>query len=219
MDFLEFWTLCSANGIVLDENQREMLQRYTKELIYWNQKVNMISRKDEENVWVRHIMHSLAPLKYIKLPHKARCLDFGAGGGLPGIPLAIATDKTRFTIVDSIKKKYKMIDMFAQHTGIKDLMAVHSRVEELADGKHYYRSFDYIFARAVARTNKLLSWTKDLAKPNATWVFLKGGDLTEEISEAKAEHPDIKFELTDIEFFGVDWFTKENKKLLVCKRR
>lgn len=219
MEFIEFWTLCSANGIVLDEQQREQIQRYTKELLYWNAKVNMISRKDEENIWVRHIMHSLAPLKYVDIPFKSNCLDIGSGGGLPGIPIAIASNQIKMLLTDSIKKKVKMMAMFADHSGVKHLKARQVRVEELSREKEYKSSFDYIFARGVARAEKLFTWTDKLLKPQGQWILLKGGDLSEEIEEARAAHPKIDIKEIKIDFFGVDWFAREDKKLLICSRR
>ncbi|GAB5466698.1 MAG: 16S rRNA (guanine(527)-N(7))-methyltransferase RsmG [Candidatus Kapaibacteriales bacterium] len=218
MEFIEFWTICSSNGIVLDELQREQIQRYAKELVYWNSKVNMISRKDEDNIWVRHIMHSLSPLKYIEVPFKSNCLDIGSGGGLPGIPLAIATDQTRMTLIDSIKKKVEMTDMFAKHTGIKQIKAIQSRVEELKLEKNE-RKFDFIFSRAVARTNLLIGWSKHLIAKQGTWVFLKGGDLKDELLEAQNEHPNIEIEEKPIEFFGCTWFQEQDKKLVIAKKR
>jgi len=219
MEFIEFWTLCSANGIVLDEIQREQIQRYVKELLYWNGKVNMISRKDEENIWIRHIMHSLSPLRYIDLPYKSNCLDIGSGGGLPGIPIAIAADRIKMLLTDSIKKKVKMLQMFADHSQVKHLSARQVRVEELQSSKQYIRSYDFIFARGVAKTAKLLEWTNKIIKKNGTWVFLKGGDLQEEIQEANHLFPDVKIKEQPIDFFGVKWFSEEQKKLLICQRR
>ena len=97
---LDFWTTCSANDIVLEKEQVDALKRYHDELIYWNAKVNMISRKDEDNVWDRHILHSLAILKYVTIRPKARVLDVGTGGGLPGIPIKIARPDLKMLLVD-----------------------------------------------------------------------------------------------------------------------
>ncbi|MBK6760935.1 MAG: class I SAM-dependent methyltransferase [Ignavibacteria bacterium] len=113
---VDFWTTCSANNIVIDKAQVDALKRYHDELLYWNKKVNMISRKDEENVWERHILHSLTLMKYVTFPQKARVLDVGTGGGLPGLPIKIARPDLKMLLVDSIRKKTSMTDMFAQHT-------------------------------------------------------------------------------------------------------
>ncbi|MFP4528087.1 MAG: 16S rRNA (guanine(527)-N(7))-methyltransferase RsmG [Candidatus Kapaibacterium sp.] len=217
MDFTEFWTICSANSIVLDIDQLKQLRRYVDELLYWNQKVNLISRKDEENILGYHILHSLAPLKYIEIPDKSRCLDVGTGAGLPGIPLAIACPRSHFLLIDSIQKKIKATDMFASHTGIKHLEVKRVRAEELAQWRQFKGHFDFVFARAVAKIGVIAGWVKPMIKPQGRLVFLKGGDLGEEIDHAYAEHKNIEIEEIKLDLFGAEWFLREEKKLVICK--
>jgi 16S rRNA G527 N7-methylase RsmG len=120
---VDLWTMLSANGIALSKEQMDVLDRYQRDLRYWNERVNMISRKDADNIWDRHIVHSLSLLKYVSLAPKARVLDVGTGGGLPGIPLKIARPDLRVTMVDSIAKKMKMVEMFAKHTELKKTLS------------------------------------------------------------------------------------------------
>ena len=150
MDIVEFWTICSANGIVLSKEQIRQIERYRDELVYWNEKVNLISRKDVENVLENHILHSLSVLKYVNLPLKSRCLDLGTGGGLPGIPVSIANPEARMLLVDSIGKKIKITDMLAKHTGNKYIKAMNARVEDLANKKEYNSYFDFVFAGEIS---------------------------------------------------------------------
>jgi 16S rRNA (guanine527-N7)-methyltransferase len=214
---LDFWTTCSANDILLEKEQVDALKRYHDELIYWNAKVNMISRKDEVNVWDRHILHSLTILKYVNIRPKARVLDVGTGGGLPGIPIKIARPDLKMLLVDSIKKKATMAGMFAQHTMLKDIAVKASRCEDLAREPHYMGSFDVVISRAVARTAMLLDWVRPLVKPNAVCAFLKGGDLNEEIAEAKAAFKGVRIDVVPLEIFGVPMFTQDEKKVVVCR--
>jgi 16S rRNA (guanine527-N7)-methyltransferase len=214
---IDLWTTCSSNSIVLDKGQVDALERYHNELIYWNKQVNMISRKDEDNVWVHHILHSLTLLKYVTFPPKARVLDIGTGGGLPGIPVKIARPDLKMLLVDSIRKKVKMTEMFAQHTMLKDITALCARVEDLAEDRHYRAAFDVIISRAVAKTALLLTWVRPLMKPQTVCAFLKGGDLTEEIAEARAAHPGLVVEVIPIDVFGVPWFKDEEKKVVLCR--
>lgn len=216
MELSEFWTLCSANGIVLDKKQLEMFTRFIEELLYWNQKVNVISRKDEENVVVNHIIHSLTVLKHIKLPLKARCLDVGTGGGLPGIPITIANPTIHMLLVDSIGKKVKIADMLAKHTGIRTIGAITARAEELKKDKKYLQNFDFIFSRAVTRIDKVYTWVREIMKPDGKLILYKGGDCSEEILEAKRIYPELNIEEIPIKFLGIDWFEANEKKLLVC---
>lgn len=216
---LEFWTACSSNGIVLEKAQVDTLERYHDELLYWNQRVNMISRKDESNVWDRHMLHSLAILKYIDIKEKARVLDVGTGGGLPGIPLKVARPDIKITMVDSIKKKATMAEMFGSHTGLKDITVFGARTEDLAQQKVYRASFDVVVSRAVARTGLVLSWVTELVKPTTVCAFLKGGDLSEEIAEAEQMHPAWTITEHAIRVFGQPWFEENEKKVVVCRQR
>lgn len=215
MEFTEFWTICSSNQITLDLEAIDILKRYVEELKYWNEKVNMISRKDEDNILKYHILHCLSIYKYVDVPRRAQCLDIGTGGGLPGIPIAIAGREVRMTMVDSIAKKIKMTSMFAQHTGIKGLEAITTRVEALASEKRNLKRFDCIFARAVTQTVDLMNWSVDLIKPNGKYVLLKGGDLTAEIATAKEAYPGCKFQEINIDLVGAPWFKEEEKKILI----
>lgn len=216
MDMIEFWTICSANSIILDKEQIRSIERYRNEMLYWNEKVNMISRKDTENILERHVLHSLSILKYVEIPQRAKCLDVGTGGGFPGLPIKIARPDLHVILVDSIAKKFKMVEMFANHTGLKNVKAIRARVEELTDKRDYYQYFDFIFTRAVGKISEILDWTRKLPKKNAKFVFLKGGDLTDEIKEAKQNHQKLVIKEQNLSLFGIDWFEKEEKKLIIC---
>lgn len=213
---LDFWTTCSANNIVLEKEQVDTLERYHDELLYWNAKVNMISRRDEQNVWERHILHSLCILKYVPIRSKARVLDVGTGGGLPGLPIKIARPDVKMVLADSIRKKVTMTSMFAQHTGLKDVKAINVRVEDLAQDPHYIGAFDVVVSRAVARTGIILQWVRPLLKKGAVCAFLKGGDLDEEVAEAEVAFPGVQIRVVPIEMFGVHSFTLDQKKVVLC---
>ena len=216
MDPLEFWTLCNANGILLTREQMETFERFHDELLYWNEKVNLISRKDMDNVWIRHFMHSLSIVKSNLIKPKSRCIDVGCGGGFPGIPVGIARPDISLTLVDSIAKKMKLTAMFADHTGQRNFKAIVSRMEDIAKDTSQVNSFDYIIARAVAPISSLIQWTKPLLKKEGSYILLKGGDLTTEIHEAKIAFPGLVVKETPIHWIGVDWFSKEEKKIIEC---
>jgi len=213
---VDVWTTLSANGIALSKEQMDVLLRYHNDLYYWNDRVNMISRKDMDNIWERHIIHSLSLLRYVDFPPKARVLDIGTGGGLPGIPLKIARPDLRVTLVDSISKKMKMVSMFSEHTELKDLTPVTARVEDLASEAHYRRAFDVIVSRAVAPVSQLIEWTLSLLAPGGIYAFLKGGDLTEELEQAAMLFPDMKVQVIDIDLFGLPGFKQDEKKVVTC---
>lgn len=167
--------------------QMEMLPPLYEE---WNAQINVISRKDQEGIWERHILHSLC-LGGI-MPHRPglHVLDIGTGGGFPGIPLAIAFPSIHFTLADSIGKKIKVVQAIVDALGLKNVTAVHERAERLKG------PFDVVVTRAVAPAATLRSWVRHswTKNPNAALYALKGGDLSEELMGMKAK----LFPLSDI---------------------
>jgi len=218
MEYTEFWTILSVNNIVINVEQIEQFKRYEKELLYWNEKINLISRQDEQNIREKHFLHCLSILKYIDFPKKARCLDIGTGGGFPGLPLKIALPEIYMTLSDSIKKKLKITEMFAKHTGLKNIECKLGRVEDLKNVQKYIQYFDVICSRAVAQTVKLIEWTLPLLKNTGKFIFLKGGNLENEINEAKIKYPQLNFTVIEIDLRGCDWMKNEEKKIIVVSR-
>jgi 16S rRNA (guanine527-N7)-methyltransferase len=152
----------------------------------WNEKINVISRKDVENFYERHVLHSLAIAKIIQFTSGTKILDIGTGGGFPGIPLAILFPDTHFHLVDSIGKKITVVKEVAAALELTNVKASHARVETLKG------DYDFVTARAVAQTEELVKWTKRLIVeddindlPNG-WLLLKGGDLSEELNQFAA---------------------------------
>ena len=216
---LDVWTHLSANDIVLDKEQMDSLQRYHSDLTYWNERVNMVSRKDIDQLWERHIIHSLLLLKYVVIPDKARVLDLGTGGGLPGIPLKIARPDIKITLVDSTTKKVNMVKMFGEHTGLKDIHAVSARVEDLCALPKYKGSFDVIVSRAVAPIVQLISWSLPLVAREGFYALLKGGDMAGEIKAAEQQFSNLSITEMPITAFGLPIFTTDEKKVIVCRKR
>jgi 16S rRNA (guanine527-N7)-methyltransferase len=151
----------------------------------WNSKINVVSRKDIDLLYERHVLHSLAIAKVAKFKAGTSILDLGTGGGFPAIPLAIFFPEVKFTAVDSIGKKIKVVNEVAQAIGLENIVGIHSRVEDIKT-KH-----DYVVSRAVAELQFLLNWSKKLISqkhinvmPNGFWI-LKGGNIREEIKVLK----------------------------------
>jgi 16S rRNA (guanine527-N7)-methyltransferase len=148
----------------------------------WNAIINVISRKDIENLYRNHVVHSLAIAKVIEFTPGTKILDVGTGGGFPGIPLAIMFPMAKFHLVDSIGKKIKVVEGVATAIGLKNISWEHTRAEEVND------EFDFVVSRAVTRLPDFYEWIKDKFSPincntlNNGILYLKGGDLTEELS-------------------------------------
>lgn len=146
----------------------------------WNAKINVISRKDIDNFYEHHVLHSLAIAKFISFMPNTNILDIGTGGGFPGMPLAIMFPQTNFILVDSIGKKLKVVDDIAKQIGIKNVKTIHCRVEELND------NYDFVISRAVTRLNIAWEWTEPLLNHRSTHniknglIYLKGGDVKSE---------------------------------------
>jgi 16S rRNA (guanine527-N7)-methyltransferase len=148
----------------------------------WNEKINVISRKDMDNFYEHHVLHSLVIATQFEFKKGSEIMDLGSGGGFPGIPLAIFFPDTQFHLVDSINKKLKVASEIAAAIGLQNLSTQHIRAEDIKN-----RKFDVVVSRAVAPIKDLLWWAKPLLKkgvsPNGL-ICLKGGDLTKEISES-----------------------------------
>lgn len=158
----------------------------------WNAKINVISRKDIEAIYLHHILHSLSIAAIVDFEKGMNIIDIGCGGGFPGIPLAIFFPDVKFHLVDSIAKKLKVVAAVCEGAGIKNITIQHTRAEDIKN-----RKFDYAISRAVAPLKELLKWSMPLLKKqpgNATGpdtirnglICLKGGDLTQEIFESGA---------------------------------
>lgn len=169
----------------------------------WNAKINVISRKDIENIEEKHVLHSLAIAKVIQFKPGTEILDIGTGGGFPGIPLAILFPDARFVLVDSIGKKITVVKEIAAALGLKNVEAHHKRVESIDS------DFEFIVSRAVAPAVELLQWTKDKFSRNSFhnlkngYLLLKGGDLQAEL-EATRKKGIKTWEIDS--FFESEWF-------------
>lgn len=159
----------------LSNRQKEQFDQLKSLYETWNAQINVISRKDLDQFYVHHVLHSLAIAKLNVLEDRNTVLDFGCGGGFPGIPLAIFYPEKQFHLVDSIAKKIKVVQGVADALELDHVEAQAIRVETLKS------KYDAITCRAVAQMVELRSWTEHLIAPDGRYVFLKGGDLTEEI--------------------------------------
>lgn len=173
----------------------------------WNLKINVVSRKDIDELYLRHVLHSLGIAKFISFNDGSKILDVGTGGGFPGIPLAIMFPECSFHLVDSIAKKIKVVDEVVEGLDLKNVKTTNSRVEGIND------NYDFIVSRAVAAMPTFVHWTKGkIAKEQKHTIkngilYLKGGDLEDELKDYK----NIQiFNLSD--YFSEEFY--ETKKLV-----
>ena len=162
--------------------QFKLLEPLYKE---WNEQINVVSRKDIDGLYEKHVLHSLSIAATFELTDGMDIIDLGTGGGFPGIPLAIFFPQVKFHLVDSIAKKLKVVEAVAEGIGLKNVTTQHSRVEDIRN-----RKFDFVVSRAVAPLKDLWRWSKPLLKIKTQTEFtpglicLKGGDMAIEIQES-----------------------------------
>lgn len=168
----------------INAQQLQQFNRLPELYNFWNNQINVISRKDIELLYERHVLHSLGIAKVISFLPGEKILDVGTGGGFPGIPLAILFPETKFHLVDSIGKKIKVVQEVAKALGLKNVIATHQRAEQVNE------KFDFVVSRAVTQLKDFYPWVKDkFNKPSKNKLpngilYLKGGDLIQEIAES-----------------------------------
>ncbi|MGD1945604.1 MAG: 16S rRNA (guanine(527)-N(7))-methyltransferase RsmG [Croceivirga sp.] len=178
----------------------------------WNKKINVVSRKDIDELYLRHVLHSLGIAQVQRFNEGADILDVGTGGGFPGIPLAILFPGTNFTMVDAIGKKIKVVNEVVEGLELANVKTFHTRVEQLPD------LFDFIVSRAVAAMPTFVHWTKGKIKKEPAHeirngiLYLKGGDLSEELRHYRNAQI---FDLSD--YFDEDFF--ETKKVVYLPQK
>jgi 16S rRNA (guanine527-N7)-methyltransferase len=196
----------------LNPQQTQQYERLLEIIPRLNQKVNIISRKDIEFLEERHIVHSLAIAKKFRFDGNSEVIDVGTGGGFPGLPLAVLFPETRFTLVDSIGKKIKLVQEMTEILEVKNVVAIQGRMEKLD------QKADFIVSRAVTSFPTLFRWTEKLIRPGGSQVMpnglisLKGGELDEELKPYRDQ----------VEVFHItDWFEEpffSTKKIVYLKK-
>jgi len=192
----------------LSDIQKDQFEKLGPFYTEWNSKVNVVSRKDIDSLYLHHVLHSLSVDMFLNFKEGSQVLDLGTGGGFPGIPLAILNPDVYFLLADGKNKKIKVVQTLIEHLGLKNVKAIHKRSEELKI------KFDFVLARAVTRLDKLLPMSLPLVSskhinilPNGL-IALKGGDLTEEIEEVEQENPVEQMLIK--EFFDEEYFNEKS---------
>lgn len=194
----------------ITEKQEEQFAKLENLYKDWNEKINVISRKDTDALYEKHILHSLGIAKIMAFAPGTKILDVGTGGGFPAIPLAILFPDAQFTAIDSIGKKITVVNAVSEGIGLQNLTAIHGRAEKLKE------KFHFVVSRAVTQMPEFLRWLKgkfekEQFNPKHNGVlYLKGGDLAEELAGLKCEIFQLK------NFFEEDFF--ETKKVVYLSK-
>jgi 16S rRNA (guanine527-N7)-methyltransferase len=192
-----------------DLNEKQIKQLTALGPLYseWNEKINVISRKDIEHLYKHHILHSMILAKYFSFKPGSAILDVGTGGGLPGIPLAILFPEVQFTLLDSTAKKILVVNEIAKAIGLENITGVHSRVED------HKGNYDLIISRAVTTLTQMVAWTKHLV-PDQHWIIFKGGIPSEIRKELPPKYKVISTPVTNYikdDYFKDKYLVEVNK--------
>lgn len=191
----------------LTDDQIEKFKKLESLYQDWNLKINVVSRKDIDELYLRHVLHSLAIAKVMPFNPGANIMDVGTGGGFPGVPLAILYPDCSFHLVDSIAKKLKVVNEVVEGLGLTNVKTTHTRVEEINE------TYDFIVSRAVAAMPTFVHWVKGKVAKKQNHelkngiLYLKGGDLSEELQDYKSA---AIYSITD--FYDEDFF--DTKKVV-----
>jgi len=183
----------------INKCQQEKLSLLYDIYFYWNQRINLISRKDFPNFYEHHVLHSLALTRFLNTKTHKTVLDVGTGGGFPGIPLAILFPNTHFFLLDSIQKKLMVVNEIISSVKLYNVTTIRQRIET------HQTEYDCVLGRAVKNLNQFIGWTKKNVKPNGTILYLSGGDI--------AYIPNLHIKIFNIaEIFSEPFF--ESKKII-----
>jgi 16S rRNA (guanine527-N7)-methyltransferase len=232
-----FARICALNGLLLSKEQIGLLGRYVNLLEEWNSRVNLVSRNDIQNVWFNHILHSLSILIMVTVPSNLRVLDLGSGGGLPGLPIAIARGDLEVSLLDSVRKKVDVLRDIVNRLKLPNTSVIAGRAENVSTRGP--RGFDLIVARAVGPLSELIDWSNPLVRKKSTpqevlepkrqallgtqffhlpcLLAMKGGDLAKEIGIARKRTGKQKITSIDIVLEGSCEQKSEDKKIVVVE--
>jgi 16S rRNA (guanine527-N7)-methyltransferase len=206
--------VCLENGLDISDSQWQLLEKWAALLLEVNQKVNLISRKETEFLWEKQILPCLALLIFRKFGLDADVCDFGTGGGLPGMPLAIVRPDLRLTLLDSRHKKIEVVQQMIERLKLSNAQAVLGRGEELGKQRPWRQRFPLLTARAVAPLIDLVRWTADLRKAESVLHIYKGGEIKEEVFALSKKISGVRVNKSLMVLKGYPKFA-ENQKYII----
>ncbi len=228
-------TVCQKNGLMISDDKLTFIQKYVELLLDWNRRINLISRRDEPNIWERHILHSLAALFKLDLSPTASVLDLGAGGGLPGIPIKIVLESLQLTCLDSIKKKTVALGNIVLKLSLSEVQVVCGRAEDLGKKNQFHSSYDYVLCRAVGPLKDLVKWSAPFLRksgefasreghlrtghrfrvPVGSLIAWKGGELEREFQVVRKMKSVRSITVVPIVFEGSETIEANDKQLVI----
>ncbi|MGO9481118.1 MAG: 16S rRNA (guanine(527)-N(7))-methyltransferase RsmG [Candidatus Kryptoniota bacterium] len=226
-DISWFISICAENGLKFSNDQAGSFEKYRELLLSWNSRVNLISRKDEHNFYPHHALNCISFLFNKKLQLKAKILDLGTGGGLPGVPMKILYEDLEITMLDSIAKKNAALADIVNRMQLTNTEVVTGRAEELAKSYAFRGKFDYVISRAAGKLDEVVKWSRGFLKepealsgntiPQGSLIILKGGIIDDELKKARKIGFVDSILIENIVFTGMDELENKDKKLVLVK--
>lgn len=211
MEYLEFEKIfkeeCLKNNIQ-EFNNVDKFYKYMKLLLEWNEKINLTAIKDEKEFIIKHFVDSLMVNYLVK--GKKRIIDVGTGAGFPGIPLKLFNEEQNVTLIDSVNKKVNVLNNIIEELNLKNVEAIHTRAEDLAQNKVYRENFDIAVSRAVANMTTLVEYLIPFVKVGGYIICMKGPNFEEELNESKNAIKILGGELEKVECFNINGQLERN---------
>ena len=212
---IEVRQICLENDLEISDSQWQLLEKWAVMLLDVNQKVNLISRKETDLLWEKQILPCLSLLIFRKIPAGVDVCDFGTGGGLPGVILAIVRPDLRLTLLDSRQKKVAVVQQMIDTLKLSNVQTVHGRGEELGKQRPpWHQRFPFVTARAVAPLIDLVRWTSALRKPESVLHVFKGGEIRDEFKALTKMVSGFKVKKSLMVLKGYSQFA-ENQKYII----
>lgn len=219
MNPITFQEKAKEIGIELSERQLQQFEQYYELLIEWNEKINLTSITEKEEVYVKHFYDSITAAPYFDFTQELRICDVGAGAGFPSIPLKICFPHLKITIVDSLNKRINFLNTLAASLELTDVAFYHDRAENFGKNEKFRHSFDVVLARAVARTSVLSEFCLPLVRTNGTFIAMKGSNVEEELTDAADAIELLGGQINKIETFSLPEDSGLRNVVLIDKKR
>lgn len=199
---------------IADKNIIGKFEQFNKYLLDWNSKINLISRNSKSIE--TQVLNSIFFLTKYTIPANSGIVDIGTGGGFPGIPLKILRDDLNLVLNDSIIKKINAVKDIVKNLGFNNTEVLSGRAETISINSAYRKKFDIVTAKSVATLDKLYDWSKSFLNENGKMIFIKGGDITEELNTLKKKNRNISIEVIEYNFESI--YEIEDKKIVIIKK-
>ncbi|MEK4477799.1 16S rRNA (guanine(527)-N(7))-methyltransferase RsmG [Paenibacillus sp. FSL R7-0048] len=200
---VQFTQLLQERGISLTAEQLAQFDLYYKELVTWNEKMNLTGITEREQVYTKHFYDSISLAFFLDINEITNLADIGSGAGFPGIPLKICFPHLKLTIVDSLNKRISFLQHVSTTLGLTDVQLIHGRAEDVARKFTHRDAYDLVTARAVARLSLLNEFCLPFTRKDGVFTAMKGSDPSEELSEAKYSLKELRAELSKVESFSL----------------